>query len=126
MGEGCTADAANADEAMELLVCFGPPIGKPFYKLLGYGGALVASSEEKVRSLMRNYEQDPKNFGIAPGKSAADTSKYGLQVGYKNPLDGKGECQLEDPSAPAPAARWYDLSKGPYQPEGAGKGQAAK
>merc|ERR1712224_966669 len=114
---------AKADDALELLVGFGTPSGKPFYKLLGYGGALVASSEEKVRAMMLQYEKDPKNFGTSTVGLAADTSRYGLQIGYKDPLDNKGECQRTDSNAAAPEARFYLLENGPYQPKGKGKGR---
>jgi len=114
---------AKADEALQVLVCFGPPTGKPFYKLLGYGGGLVASSEEKVRERMLEYERDPKNFGIPSGGEPADTARYGLQVGYKNPFDDRGECQRNDPAAAAPEARWHRAEDGPYQPKGKGKGK---
>jgi len=122
IAQGASPHEARADDALEILVGFGPPICKPFYKLLGYGGALIASSEEKVRTLMAEYERDPKNFGIPPGSSAADTSRYGLQEGYKGPMDGKGECQRGDLAAPAPQARFYVKERGPYQPKGSGKG----
>lgn len=122
LAQGGVPEDARADDALELVVGFGPPVGKPFYKLLGYGGALMASSEEKVRSLMVQYERDPKNFGVPRGASAAEMPQYGLQVGYKSPLDGKGECQRDDPTASAPEARFYLLENGPYAPKGKGKG----
>jgi len=120
--EGGQPEDAQADEALELLVCYGNPIGKPWCKLLGYGGALVASSEEKVRELMREYESNPRNFGVPTSKVPADGSRFGLQEGYKDPLDGRGENQRADPTAAPPVARWYVLDEGPYQPKGKGKG----
>lgn len=115
---GDAAAAGKADEELDLLVCFGAPVGKKFYKLLGYGGALVADSEEKVRRKMREYEADPRNFGIAEGRRGADMSQYGLQVGYKSPMDGRGENQREDPKASPPEARFYVLERGPYPGQG--------
>lgn len=115
---------AKADQPLEMLVGFGTPSGKKIHKLLGYGGALVASSEEKVRALMSEYEKDPRHFGADAGSAPLpDTSKYGLQGGYKDPLDGRGECQRMDPAAPAPEARWFEVERGPYQPKGKGKGK---
>ncbi|CAE8582646.1 unnamed protein product [Polarella glacialis] len=116
-------ESVRADDALEVLLGFGPPSGKPFYKLLGYGGALVASSEEKVRALMKEYEQDPRKFGVKADAEAADSSIFGLQGGYKDPLDGKGECQRVNPEEPAPKARFFEVEKGPYEPKGKGKGK---
>lgn len=43
---------------------------------------LVPLQEAEVRSRMLEYERDPRNFGVQ-GAKAADTSRYGLQQGYK-------------------------------------------
>lgn len=123
---GEKSEEACADDALELLVGYGVPAGKPFCKLLGYGGALVADTEAKVRALMCQYEKDPKHFGIPAGERHTEDgmADYGFQVGYKDPMDGRGECQKKEPSAVAPEARWYPLASGPYQPKGSGKGSA--
>ena len=42
---------------LQVMVFMGTPHRKPFYKLLGYGGALMHKSEELVRALMLEYEK---------------------------------------------------------------------
>lgn len=50
-------------EPLEFVLALGKPHNKPFIKLLGHGGAIVASSEDKAREQMRTYERNPENFG---------------------------------------------------------------
>eukprot|EP00927_Polykrikos_kofoidii_P079420 TRINITY_DN76202_c0_g1_i1.p1 TRINITY_DN76202_c0_g1~~TRINITY_DN76202_c0_g1_i1.p1 ORF type:complete len:389 (+),score=57.93 TRINITY_DN76202_c0_g1_i1:69-1235(+) len=120
-GEGPPGEA-QADTPLELLVGFGVPVGKPWYKLLGYGGAMVAATEANVRELMVAYERDPRRFGASAEGEKVDMTRYGLQEGYKSPMDGRGECQRIDAEAPAPSARFFLVENGPYQPKGKGKG----
>lgn len=111
------------EEPLEVLIGFGQPIGKPFFKLLGYGGAVVAASEEEARAFMLQYEERPRHFGVPEGAEPADSTHFGLQQGYKDPMDGRGECQRLNAEVAAPEARFYELERGPFQPKGKGKGK---
>lgn len=53
----------NADELLDFVMVSGKPHNKPFYKLLGHGGALIADKGDKVRNWMKNFEVDKENFG---------------------------------------------------------------
>jgi redox-sensitive bicupin YhaK (pirin superfamily) len=44
----------------------GVPHGKPWVKLLGHDGAMIAGTEAEVRAQMKRYEADPENYGKAP------------------------------------------------------------
>lgn len=48
---------------LEFILATGKPHHKPFVKLLGHGGALVADTEKHARDFMHQYEMDPDNFG---------------------------------------------------------------
>lgn len=54
----------NEDTPLVFLVATGQPHQKSFYKLLGYGGALVANTESHARSWMQDYENNPDRFGL--------------------------------------------------------------
>lgn len=53
----------KGQEPVELILVSGQPHQRPFYKLLGHGGALVGPSSESVRQAMKDYEADPDKFG---------------------------------------------------------------
>lgn len=53
----------RGQEAVELILVSGQPHHRPFYKLLGHGGALVGPNPESVRQSMKDYEADPDKFG---------------------------------------------------------------
>ena len=57
----------KGDAALEFLLIFGRPHGRPFFKVLGYGGALMDATEARVRAAMAAYERDPQGFGRAKG-----------------------------------------------------------
>lgn len=48
---------------LEFIVATGKTHHKPFVKLLGHGGAIVADTEKQARDDMHQYEMDPDNFG---------------------------------------------------------------
>jgi quercetin 2,3-dioxygenase len=48
---------------LEFILAVGQPHNKPFVKLLGHGGALVAGTELHARVWMKNYEKNPELFG---------------------------------------------------------------
>jgi redox-sensitive bicupin YhaK (pirin superfamily) len=48
---------------LEFILAMGKPHNKPFAKLLGHGGAIIADTENHAREYMHNYELDPDNFG---------------------------------------------------------------
>lgn len=49
--------------SLEFILATGKPHHKPFVKLLGHGGAIVADTEKNARDFMRQYERDPEHFG---------------------------------------------------------------
>jgi len=78
---------------LQLMVFMGIPHKKQFYKLLGYGGALVHKSEELVRALMVEYEKNPKEFGrdasamtLPPNTS---NERYEMIEGYREKGDNE-------------------------------------
>jgi redox-sensitive bicupin YhaK (pirin superfamily) len=48
---------------LEFILATGKPHHKPFVKLLGHGGAIVADTEKNARDFMNHYERDPEHFG---------------------------------------------------------------
>ncbi|TAL63347.1 MAG: hypothetical protein EPN84_05105, partial [Legionella sp.] len=53
----------ECEDTLEFVIAAGQPHHKPFVKLLGHGGALIAASEEQARASMKQYEADPEHFG---------------------------------------------------------------
>eukprot|EP00548_Thalassiothrix_antarctica_P014625 CAMPEP_0194173650 /NCGR_PEP_ID=MMETSP0154-20130528/7930_1 /TAXON_ID=1049557 /ORGANISM="Thalassiothrix antarctica, Strain L6-D1" /LENGTH=387 /DNA_ID=CAMNT_0038886773 /DNA_START=100 /DNA_END=1260 /DNA_ORIENTATION=+ len=77
---------------LEVMIFMGIPHNKPFYKLLGYGGALMHKNEELVRALMLEYEKNPKDFGRNNASFPPNTSdeKYEMIEGkYEKGDDAK-------------------------------------
>lgn len=59
-----TLSVKNSDSIpLEFILATGKPHHKPFVKLLGHGGALVADTESHARDAMKMYEASPENFG---------------------------------------------------------------
>jgi hypothetical protein len=52
----------------------GKPHHKPFVKLLGHGGAIVADTEKHAREWLSQYEQNPGEFGVSD--SSHDSKKW--------------------------------------------------
>ena len=48
---------------LEIILATGKPHHKPFVKLLGHGGALVADTESHARAAIKIYEASPERFG---------------------------------------------------------------
>lgn len=56
---------SNTDSnPLEFVLATGKPHHKPFFKLLGHGGAIVADTALRARSWMKAYEADPEHFGV--------------------------------------------------------------
>ncbi len=51
-------------DALEFVFLCGKPHHKPFYKILGGGGALIADTEKNAHSSMQQYEANPDQFGL--------------------------------------------------------------
>ncbi|MDI9818868.1 MULTISPECIES: pirin family protein [unclassified Legionella] len=51
------------DTPLEFILATGQLHNKPFVKLLGHQGAIVAATEKQARNFMHEYEIDPENFG---------------------------------------------------------------
>ena len=94
----------KGDAALEFLLIFGRPHGRPFFKVLGYGGALMDATEARVRAAMAAYERDPPGFGRAEGGAppASLAARYGFCEGYKD----RG-----DALRPGVRGRWRRLEK---------------
>ena len=54
----------TSPDSLEFVLASGKPHQKPFIKLLGHGGAIVADTESRARSWMKEYEADPEHFGL--------------------------------------------------------------
>ncbi len=48
---------------LEFVVLTGKPHNKPFYKILGGGGALIADTKENARAALQRFEHDGEKFG---------------------------------------------------------------
>ena len=48
---------------MEVVFATGVPMNKPWVKLLGHDGAIIANTEEEARNFMKEFEKDQENFG---------------------------------------------------------------
>ncbi len=53
----------NSAEQLEFVMLTGQPHHKPFYKILGGGGALIADTEEHARAALQRFEQAGEKFG---------------------------------------------------------------
>ncbi|WP_131774977.1 pirin family protein [Legionella anisa] len=53
-----------SQDPLEFILATGKPHQKPFVKLLGHGGAIVADTVKTARNLMHLYESDPEHFGL--------------------------------------------------------------
>ncbi len=53
----------SQSDVLEFVFLCGKPHLKPFYKILGSGGALIATSEEAARNAMHVYDNELNNFG---------------------------------------------------------------
>jgi len=51
------------DEILEFVLLCGKPHDKPFFKILGSGGALIADTEDVARAAMHRFEANPEAFG---------------------------------------------------------------
>jgi len=51
------------DAPLEFMLATGKPHNKPFVKLLGHHGAIVAATENQARNFMHEYETNKENFG---------------------------------------------------------------
>ncbi|KAG8456898.1 hypothetical protein KFE25_012688 [Diacronema lutheri] len=100
-----------ADAPVELLVALGRPHRAPYFKYVGYGGALIHRSVGEVEAAMCEYEKSPADFGrAAAGADAAPVdvgARYTLVPGFQadggemmeRPADVVARFSRVDPAA---------------------------
>lgn len=82
---------ARVDAPAQLLVAFGRPHRRPYFKYVGYGGGFIHRSVGEVEAAMAEYESDPTNYGrgaaaarAKPPAATAVAERYALVPGFQS------------------------------------------